>query len=126
MNFEKSTDVGIMLTNVWNAIEKKADSANIRRQETYSGASGSNGEYAVNFATAFPAPPMVVPILPNQTDRHMNAIVKSVSANGFTISVYTRPVITTLPVLGTLAAALLGATTTSSPGVPIDVLVIAK
>lgn len=93
---------------------------------TYSGTTDASGNFTITFSTAYAVAPIVFPVIPNQVDKNALAITSSVSATGFTVNMFTRATITSLPIIGVLAGALLGAATTAVTSTAIDVLVIEK
>lgn len=112
---------GLTVTTAANAF-----TVTMKRSEKYSGTTDASGNYTVSFGTAYSVSPVVIPTIPNQVDKNLLAIVSGVSTTGFTVNVFTRPTITTLPIIGALTGALLGATTSPVTSQSIDVLVSEK
>jgi len=92
----------------------------------YSATTNTLGDFTFSFPVSYSVTPAIFPSIPNQVDKNMNVISTNISTTGFTVNAYTRPSILSLPVIGTLTGALLGATTTPVSGQLIDVLIVEK
>lgn len=96
-----------------------------KRQETYSGTTDASGNYTVTFSTAYSvAPNIQCQVIAGTTETFLR--VTSITATGFTINVYTRGIVSSLPVIGVLTNTLLGATTTPLSAANVDVLITEK
>lgn len=87
---------------------------------SYSGTTNASGNYTVTFASAYSTPPIVIPTIPNQSNKNEVSVVTSVTTTGFTVNVFTRNAITLLSTEVLLAAV------SNVSGRNIDVAVISK
>lgn len=86
---------------------------------TYSGTTSGSGTYSVTFSTAFASTPNVTASLIGGTSNQY-AAVTSRSTTGFTVTVYTRPVVSVLGI-----DVLAGSPTTTN-GLTVDVIVVSN
>lgn len=95
-----------------------------KRQETYSGTTDASGVYTVTFSTPYSVAPNIQAGLVGGTA--LNGCTYTVSTTGFTVTAYTRSTVSSLPVLGVLAATLVGTATNPLVGGAVDVLITEK
>lgn len=88
-----------------------------KRTEVYAGVSNGSGDFAVVYATPYPAAPHVNPQMIPQSDPNRLARVTASSATGFTVRVEVRA---TLNVLG---LNVIAAAPTAVSGAAVSVLV---
>lgn len=96
-----------------------------KRIETYSGITNASGIYTVVFSTPYTVAPNIQANLIGGSALS-GIIITSISTTGFTITAYTRSTVSSLPIVGTLTAALIGTATTALVGGNIDVLITSK
>ncbi|MFT3679421.1 MAG: hypothetical protein QM791_04060 [Ferruginibacter sp.] len=91
----------------------------------YSGTTNSSGNFTTTFATPYAvAPNIQAQVIGGTTETFVR--ITSISTTGFTINVFTRGVVSSLPIVGSLVNTLLGGVTTPLNGASVDVLITEK
>jgi hypothetical protein len=89
-------------------------------QQTYSGTTDVNGNYAVTFGSAYSVAPNIQANIVNQANANQFIQIVSVSTTGFTVNAYSRGILTILGI------DVLGGTVSNVNGAAVDVLITEK
>jgi len=114
------------LIQVFNKIISSIASLFVRPIITpYSGVTNASGNYTVVFASAYPVAPNIQVQIVGGTAETFHRVT-AISTTGFTVNVFTRGIITSLPIVGILTSSLLGGTITVLNGAAVDVVITPK
>lgn len=97
-----------------------------KRFELYSGTTNGSGNYTVTFSTPFSVAPHIQVTHTNPANNLQFSKVSSCTTTGFTVNVYAFSQVTSLPIIGVLAGALVGVNTYVVSGATLDVTIIEK